>query len=147
MDRDISDSQNMEHYEEAILPLHCILVEEIFSMDQNCTNKNHPQKYANLDHLFTNYPQKINGHTVLKYGASHFPKFKKYMNYNKVNWAQARAEIKTDPRLSVAQLSQNSEVAFKALIDVICKKLEQQINNPNFYKKKSPLLPKMRSKI
>ena len=145
LDRELSEQTELEHPERAMIPLHRILVEDFFSkgaawIKTAPTKINHNKKYANLDQMITNLPQKIIKHKILKCGASdhlilhftrltknqcHFPKYKNVRDYSKINWTQVKAEIKIDHRFTVAENSLNSDVACQALTDTINQKLEE----------------------
>ena len=145
LDRELTDKNDLEHHERAMIPLHRILVEEIFSkgaawIKTPPTKINHNKNYANLDHMITNLPQKIIKHKILKCGASdhlilhytrltknqcHFPKYKNVRDYSKINWTQVKSEIKVDHRFTVAENSLDADVACQALIETINQKLEE----------------------
>ena len=91
--------------------------------------------------MFTNNPQKITNHQILKNGASDhlilkytrtsknkifFPKYTMNRDFSKICWTQMKAEVKNDPRLSLAELSDNPNTIADNLIALINQHLDRQ---------------------
>ena len=139
LDKDYSKIHNFEPHEKVMItPLQTIGHPDLQQggiMDKNPPHQNSPQKkYTNIDHMFTNQPHKITTHQVLNNGASDhlilkytrtaknqmfFPKYTMFRDYQKICWQEIKANLRNDPKLSLAEQSDNPDVIAESLITAI----------------------------
>ena len=137
--KNYNNTNELKESDKKLIPIFRILQKQIFNMGASVIQTKPTKIYEDkpntfIDHLISNFPQKIIHHQVLDYAFSdhlmvlftvynkkviHKQKFKMVRKFEKVDWDQLTAELYNDNRIQLAEVSQDANVICESIMDTV----------------------------